>query len=157
MSNSVKDIVSGSALLALSIAVYVTSLEIRQILPFGVCSGFFPRIVAVLLAFVSVIIIVQGLRTRATEKGEKSTRGEDGALWVVFATLLLIGFYVAFLEFLGFIVTTFVYLVGQFAVLAPRERRNWIAFIGISAVVSFCTYYVFYHFFHLILPTGIFG
>lgn len=157
MPSSMKDIVSGGVLFALSIVMFIASFSIRRVLPIGVSSGFFPKIVAVLLAFVSVLIVIQGFRARAREKGTAGEQAGCGAGQVVLATLFLLGFYVALLQTLGFVITTFVYLVGQFAVLAPKDQRKWIPFIAIAAVVSVGTYYIFYNLFHLILPTGIFG
>ncbi len=157
MSSNVKDIISGSVLLVLSISMYIASLGIRKILPFGVSSAFFPKVVALFLAVISILIIAQGVRSYRQEKGTIFKLSDKKVGGVVLATLLLLGFYVFSLEFLGFVLTTFVYLVLQIGVLAPPRQRNWTVVAIISAVVSLGAYYSFYHLFHLILPTGFWG
>ena len=157
MPGSTKDIISGAVLFILSLIMFVYSFSIRQVFPMGVSSGFFPKIVAVFLAVVSVFIVIKGLRNRAREKEPETKTDEKKAAHVVVMTLCLLAFYVSFLQTLGFILTTFIFLVCQFAVLAAKEQRNWFAFVVLAAVVSFGTYYAFYNLFHLILPIGIFG
>lgn len=161
MTKGMKDIVSGSILFALSIAMFVAGLDIKKVLPVGVGSGFFPEVVGAALGLIAALIVVQGVRALGSEGGRQAapagTDAGTGAGWVVLATLLLIGFYVAFLKPLGFIPTTFLYLVGQFTVLAPKGQRNIVAFVVVAAVVSVATYYLFLKVFELMLPTGILG
>lgn len=158
MTKAMKDVVSGSLLLVLAAAIFVAAFDIEKVLPVGVGSGFFPKVVAVVLAMVAGLILAQGLRAAVREgRRPASTAPANGAGRVVAATLVLIGFYVGCLEPLGFIPTTFLYLFGQFAVLAPKGRRNPTAFAAVAAIVSVGTYYTFLTVFDLMLPTGILG
>lgn len=159
MTKAMKDIVSGSVLFALAATMFVAAFDIKQVLPVGVGSGFFPKVIAVVLALIAALIVAQGGRALVRERRERRhpMASANGAGQVVAATLALIGFYVACLEPLGFILTTFLYLTGQFAVLAPKEQRNLVAFAAVAAVVAVGTYYTFLEVFDLMLPPGILG
>ena len=156
MREGSKDVLSGTILFVFSIAMFWNASHIERILPIGVGSGFMPEIVAAMLTLVSAVIVFNGVK--ANRRG--GTAGgflQRDQLPVVAATFVLIGAYVACLEVAGFLVSTFVYLTLQFAVLAPRGERNWVRFAVVGAVATVGIYYAFVELFDLILPVGILG
>lgn len=151
-----RDVLSGTILLALATGIFILGAGIKRILPIGVGSGFFPKVVAVLLAVVALSIIWSGWKALRVDGGVVARLSREQCR-VVFATLALIGLYVFLMEPVGFLVSTFVYLVCQFAVLAPSEDRHWKWFIGIAVAATLLIYFAFVYFFDLILPVGILG
>jgi putative tricarboxylic transport membrane protein len=148
--------VSGSVLFALAVAMFIASLGIKKMLVVGVGSGFAPRLAAVLLAWVSVGIVVKGFRALSTDTERRRDRTPGGG-GLAFATFVLIVLYIGLLEKVGFIMMTFVYLIGQFYVLAPKGDRHLISFIIVGAMVALAIYYTFVKVFDLMLPAGLLG
>lgn len=76
----------------------------------------------------------------------------------VLTTFALIACYVFFLDKLGFIITTALYLIGQILLLATKkQRKRWYLIIPFSIVIAVVIYYVFYYGFSLLLPAGLLG
>jgi len=155
MRSGVKDIVSGGALFGLAVAMLVGALGIKKTLLVGVGSDFAPLLVATLLIWMSASIIVRGVRALPAEAGKPA--GTAGGGRPAAATFVLIAFYVALLERVGFIITTALYLVGQFYVMAPREDRRPVKFVVVAVAVAVATYYIFVAAFDLMLPSGWLG
>ena len=156
MKKGTKDIVSGAVLLVLAIAMLSTSLQIKKVTPIGVSSGFVPALVAMLLAAISLIIIFNGYRALQTDSAKRD-RLLPSQLGTVLGTFFAIGIYVFCLGAVGFLVSTFVYLVAQIGILSPPRERHWLKFAAISGVVTAVVYYVFLEVFDLLLPVGILG
>ena len=156
MREGSKDVLSGTILFVFAIAMFWNASQIAQILPIGVGSGFMPEVVAVILAVISVMIVFNGVKANRVSGTVQAGLPREQFL-VVGATFVLIGAYVACLESVGFLVSTFVYLTLQFATLAPRGERTWIRFVAIGAVATVAIYFAFVELFDLILPVGILG
>ena len=158
MKKSQKDLVSGFVLLGFSALMFGVSLNIKKVLMVGIGSGFVPAMVAACLAVTSVCVIARGYRDRRSEKEALPGAAGDGKNWLpVVATFCLIALYIAFLEKVGFLLMTTLYLFGQFWVLAGRNHRRVVMFLIISAVASLTIYYTFVKAFDLMLPAGILG
>lgn len=75
-------------------------------------------------------------------------------------TLALIAVYIFCLEPVGFMLSTFVYLIVQMIVLADdshRKKKDIVLFVIISAIVAVGVYMLFTRVFYLMLPRGILG
>ena len=75
-------------------------------------------------------------------------------------TLALIAVYIFCLEPIGFLLSTFVYLVIQMLVLADeshRKKKDILLFVLLSLVVSAGIYLLFTRVFYLMLPSGLLG
>ena len=123
----------------------------RTVLTIG--PGFMPHIIGAVLLLLGVVLTIQAVRTQAPPPPSKP---QDRRVPVL-VTLLLLILYVAFLEVLGFTLTTAWYLTLQFAVLA--KDRTWkrlsiyvLASVGGSLVITV----IFSRFLRLYLPQGIF-
>ena len=125
--------------------------------------GFYPAMIGImafgllaLIAFFDLQAIVKGKDATPKEGGkpEKNTQNR-----VVGLTILLIVAYIATLDFLGFIVGTFLYLTLQICLLCPKKLgiRSIVLFGIVSAVFSAAVFFIFSEFFQLLLPSGILG
>ena len=137
-------VISALTLLALALAALLESSK----LPFGTFSspqpGFFPLILAIFLAFFSVLLLAQEI---------SQTDGEGGAslggvaLWkrISLAVGALVAFGLLF-ETLGYVLSTFLFIAF---LLRAVERQKW----WLVVVVAFCTSLVIYLLFGLLLNT----
>ena len=150
------DLASGVFLFLISIVLYVGAMNVKtlEVSTFG--SGFFPKIVAILLALTSLPIILGGIKQAKTD-GEE-VRAAGNPRWkAVVATFVLMMAYAALLPYIGFIITTAVYLFLQINILSEDRHRRQILFAVISLVSAVVIFYLFVKVFNLMLPAGILG
>jgi len=137
-------VISALTLLALALAALLESSK----LPFGTFSspqpGFFPLILAIFLAFFSVVLLAQEIPQ--TDKETGALLG-GVALWkrIVLAIGALVAFGLLF-ETIGYLLTTFLLIVF---LLRAVERQKW----WLVVVVAFCTALVTYLLFGILLNT----
>ena len=155
------DLLAGSFIFLFSIALFAGAQNVKTLAVSRIGSGFFPSIVAVLMAIVSIPIIAGGIKT--AKAGSKNKEAGDEAkenkpkLMAVLATFALMLGYAAALPPLGFPISTAVYLFLQMLILSAGQRRRFILFAAVSAASSVAIYYLFVLVFHLMLPAGILG
>jgi len=138
------NVISALTLLALALAALFEASK----LPFGRLSapqpGFFPLILAILLAIFSLVLIAQAI---GGSKEESAATRQGSATWkkIVLAVGALVVFAVLF-ESLGYIISTFLFIAF---LLRAVEGQNWM----LIAVVAFSTSLVTYLIFGLLLET----
>jgi len=105
---------------------------------------FFPRIILVLMLFLSVGVMIVG-----TKEEFKPISGEQ--LLVVVATLGLTGLYIYAISAAGFLLSTIV-----FVFLLPwlLNYRNWKVITIITICYPVAIWYIFEKFFMIILPSS---
>jgi putative tricarboxylic transport membrane protein len=145
-------VISAVTLLGLAL----TALLEASKLPFGRLgspqAGFFPLILAVLLAIFSLILMVQAIAGRK----EKSWASHGpAAIWkkVVLAIGALVVFGLLF-ESLGYILSTFLFIAF---LLRAVERQKWSLVVVVACLTSLTTYLVFGLLLNTPLPGGILG
>jgi len=150
------DLASGIVLFAFSIVLFVGAMNVKtlEVSTFG--SGFFPKVVAVMLAFASLAIIFGGIKTARAEAEAEADKGNPR--WkAVLATFAIMVAYAALMPFAGFMITTALYLFLQINILSEGRHRRPLLFVGVSLVTSVGIYYLFVKAFNLMLPAGILG
>lgn len=162
MKRKYLDLVSGFAFLALAIALYFGSKNVKTLDVSRFGGGFFPSIVAVLLAITSLGIILGGIAQAGKPNKEEPQANTESSLeksrrWAVLVTFLLMFGYALLISKLGFIITTALYLFIQINILSPKKSRHQLLFAIISVLSSIIIYYTFVKLFNLMLPAGILG
>ena len=152
MRASVKDIVSGIVLLLIAVGVFVLALQVPIIVPIDTGSGFFPKVVAVLLGIVSLPILAGGLRQYAKEKGSPQATAQYVNVFGVTASIASMAIYIVLLDSLGFFIASAIYLLIQFCILAVNNRKNMVRICLLSLGVPIVVYVIFVHGFDMILP-----
>jgi putative tricarboxylic transport membrane protein len=128
-------------------------IEVRK-LPFGRVSapqaGFFPLILSVLLAIISLLVLVEALKGR-----EDSSVVWERLSWKRISLALGALFAFAFLfESLGYLVTTFLFVAFLLRVL---DREKWRLTVAVAFSASFLSYILFGLLLHTPLPAGFMG
>ncbi len=143
------DSVIGAVLLLLSLAVFWHTWSFPAIPGQAYGAALFPRAVSFGLAIVSVLLIVQGLRS-----GERLLRLEATAghrLLAFATTIAALFFYVFFSDRLGFVVCSILMLIAL--LWAYGVRRALLLPLAIGATLVIHT--GFYTLLHVPLPWGV--
>ena len=111
---------------------------------------FFPAIVMGLIFVLGLCRLVIGVRMART--GEKGTTLQFPAKSLL--TIGLIAAYAFSFKSLGFVLSTFAYLILQMAVLWEGKKKPWLILL-VAVAGSLGVYLVFVHLFHVMLPTGL--
>ncbi|MDV2682877.1 tripartite tricarboxylate transporter TctB family protein [Alkalihalophilus lindianensis] len=160
------DGVASVFLLAISVLMFVATYSIQQMTVSNIGADFAPRLVAVGLFILSVILLITSIRKQKNPKATLEEEVEEdeeidasqpiSKKSVLLTTGLLIG-YVALIPIIGFLLMTAIYLFLQMYVLAEKSHRNIVLFLVVSIVSSGLIYYCFKSIFYLRLPAGILG
>ena len=158
------DGISGVLLLIVSIAMLVATFSFQTMTEARIGSDFMPRVVAGLLAAMSLILIVSAYRKRGGSAEECITATTEEELdddsksyrTVIYSVLLMVG-YLALMPFIGFLVTTAVFLFLKMWLFSDKSKKKFVIFIAISIIASAVTYFVFRSIFYVMLPVGILG
>ena len=151
--------VAGLVCLALSIFLLVLSRGLPQSSFVPVGPDFYPRIVLVIMAVLSAMLVVSDLWPRrpqepAVASGEAQAP-EKRNYRLVGATYAVFAGYVILLPLMGYRVATFVFMAAlQAAIEPPRSAHRW-GVVLVSALVSAAvTYVIFDGYLSVLLPRG---
>ena len=136
---------SGFFFFALSLFVIWESLRVGLGKAHQPGSGFISFWTAIILAFLSLLLIVQSWKLSELKK--------PLSFRVVLGLIFLFAYSLVF-KSLGFIVATFLLVAVLFRL---GEARRWWVLIGMSALVTLLSYLVFGRLLHVYFPRGILG
>ncbi len=167
------DVMVGIVWLAIAIFYLVSATGIKVFTGAGstiISSRTIPYLWGICLALLSLSLIVRGVRKKRTEQGSETDHidepgeGEKGKTHLfqnktfpVVATFVLLTLYAAAMKPIGFLISTFCYLLMQIPVLTPKEKRKPMTVLLVSAVSAIVIEWVFLHLLNVPLPTGIFS
>ena len=145
-----KDGWTGLCVLAASLVLLGLTIGLRDnpLVPIG--PGFYPRIVLGLTAALAVMLVLFDLLgTR------KASAAGDANHLLVLVVFVIVGLYVGLLPFLGFRLSTLLFVPAlQVALELPRDRRGW-AMVAVTALVTTLVAYVlFERYLQVLLPRG---
>ena len=150
MSEKTKGIITSILFLAFSAVMIVFARQYKPMMKNDLGSGFFPMVVGIAMAALSVLRLILALREK---KGEVKKSGDD--LMGGLATTILIGGYCIAFNPVGFIISTMIYLFLQILVLTPKEKRSWPITIAISVIAPIAFYVLFVYAINTPLPKGL--
>ena len=115
-------------------------------------TGFFPKTLIILLLLLSLVLLVQALRQKAVEQGGVKIANEG---WIRIASTLaiMIGFALV-LEWLGFLLSTFLLMVLLLRVI---EAPRWSKVFTVALMTALISYGLFAWLLGVPLPAGILG
>jgi putative tricarboxylic transport membrane protein len=155
----IKDLIFGCAALILSVFYLVCSTQIKtrpKLTPGYASARIVPVLLGILLAVLSVLCLIQGVRKLKTKAGEEPhdqpRKGDVTAVLLTFAVIIA---YIAALSPLGFCLSTALYLFVQMLVLAPKDKRNVALFAAVSVVFTAVIFVAFRIGLQQLLPRGV--
>lgn len=152
MSIKLANVVAASVLALLGLFFVASSIPIYQTrFGGGPGPGAFPLWVGLVLTVSASAYLVSSLRSTDSGPFMSAAPGEKG--WLIWTGLSLLG-YVALMQFLGFALTTFLFIAFQIRVIGRYGVIFSLIFSLVSAVA--CAY-LFRVGLNMSLPTGIIG
>jgi putative tricarboxylic transport membrane protein len=150
-----KDFFSGFFLLLLGVYLAFRSMQLSVWSRFGPDEGFIPLLTAVIIIGISLVITIKSLSlTRGQEKEEtlEKQKKEIGSVFKVSLYIVLIILYGLFLEKVGFLITSALFL---FIMLKYVEKQSWkmTTFAGLASIIT--SYLLFVYFLGVLLPRGL--
>jgi len=147
------DYISGLVLFGSAVILFFAALRLPLMSQFGPGSGFFPVILSVLLAFLSLIIIIQAYwKNRHVKNPEKTPKilGPQKKKYFIYLGLFIafsllfekLGYFLSMVLFLGFI-------------LKYVEKQSWKTTCGIIILSGLVSYFLFVKFLAVPLPEGV--
>jgi putative tricarboxylic transport membrane protein len=125
-------------------------------LPFGTVrvpqTAFFPKTLALLLAVLSFILLIQALA--GTETSRSSEKIDTAGWFRIGATLATLAGFALVLEPLGYLVTTFLLMV---LLLRAIEAQSWRKIIVVALATALISYAIFAWLLGVPLPSGVLG
>lgn len=121
-------------------------LPTPALVPIG--PGFYPRILFAVMAALSVLLLVSGLRHR------QGTPAEPASHRLVLITFAIFIAYLFLLPALGYRLATVLFVGGLQAALDPPRGARWAVVLVIALATSLVTYYVFEVYLSVLLPRG---
>jgi putative tricarboxylic transport membrane protein len=112
--------------------------------------GFYPRIVLGLTALLSLWLLISDFYSKKQPREKEKLNYNLVAL--MFAAF---GLYCAALPFLGFRVSTALYVAASSALLEPpKGMKGWLRVLVLALLTSFLTHFVFENYLSVLLPRG---
>ena len=150
-----KDFFSGSFLLLLGFYLCFRSMQLSVWSRFGPGEGFIPLLTAVIIICICLVIIIKSLSLTRGHEAEKTLdkqKRQIGSVFKVSLYIVLIMLYGLFLEKVGFLITSTLFL---FIMLKYVEKQSWrmTTFVGIASIMT--SYLLFVYFLGVLLPRGL--
>lgn len=157
MTEKKKDFVSSIVVLGFAGILYqaASGLPTRNSVSKVLNTGFYPQLLAIILAGLSVLLLISSLTKKATDKDSDGFFKNRGALSLFLLTLFLLVLFPLGMEALGFIVTCFIFVLIMVLLLSGKEQRNIVASIIVALGITLLTYGVFKSLLGIPFPTGI--
>lgn len=153
-----------TAVLSLITVVYlISAIQIGPPMKDGnMTASFFPMATAVIMLIALVCAMVQEVKRKKGMKTEEGTEQESSALFsksyagislgAIGVVLLTAGYLLAF-DMIGYIVSTFSYVLLLICLFAGELKKNWVMKLIAAVVITSVGYLLFEVFFQVRLPT----
>jgi putative tricarboxylic transport membrane protein len=115
--------------------------------------GFLPFFSGIVLIFISLFVLIPALRARETAEKKAFFPERDSFRKVLFALAALVAFGIA-MEYAGFLITTFFFMIFVTRIMEPKGWRLIIVLAFLTAVLS---YLLFVILLEVQLPKGLLG
>ena len=154
-----RDGIAGLICLALAVGMLVLTRGLPQssFVPIG--PDFYPRIVLVIMAVLSAILIASDLWRQRSQVAPADAGAapapEKRNYRLVAITFAVFAGYVVLLPLVGYRLATFIFMAALQAVFEPpRSARRWAVMLVSALASSAVTYIAFEHYLSVLLPRG---
>jgi putative tricarboxylic transport membrane protein len=143
------EIVFGSIFLSLSVLFFALTFQFPEV-TIALSPTVFPRFVTASLAFLSLLLLAQGILKRLDGRGEKRRVQMDRPYAIRFVLLSTIAFvYTRILETTGYLMATPLFIAGTMLVF---NEKKWHRIVWVSILTTAVLYGVFRMIFRVPLP-----
>ena len=156
-----KDLILGVVMLLFSGFYLFFAQQIKtrpKLTPSYASAKIMPTLLGILLAVLSVVCIIQGIRqmkAKNKEEEKETKKASKGDMMAVLFTFAVIIGYILIMPLIGFILSTVLYLFLQMLILAPADKRNYVMFIIVAVVFTAIVFVAFRIGLQQLLPRGV--
>ncbi|MGH8736520.1 MAG: tripartite tricarboxylate transporter TctB family protein [Burkholderiales bacterium] len=150
-----RDGIAGLVCLALSLGMLALTRGLPQSAMVPVGPGFYPRVVLVMMAVLSLMLLIFDLRAGRAGRpgGAKPALPPNYRLVAITFSAFIV--YVVLLPPLGFRIATFLFVAAlQWLLERPRGMRRWALLAVIALATPLLTHLAFEHYLSVLLPRG---
>jgi len=157
-----RDTIAGLICLVLCLFLFYLARGLPQssLVPIG--PDFYPRIVLGITSFLSALLIVMDLlsarRNPDAVTAEPTPASQAAApknYKLVTLTFIVFGLYIALLPWLGYRISTFLFVATLQPLLEqPKSPRGWIIVLVTATATAFVSFIVFEEYLQVLLPRG---
>ncbi len=156
MTQKNKDLLASLIFFAFGMFIYIMAIPIETILDKDLGSGFMPKVVAVAIMVTSLSKAVTVLLNKNSDYcNKKIAKKEDSDFMGGVLTIVALAAYVLLFDFLGFILSTGLYLFAQIVILSGKEKFKLVPTLAISICAPVIIYVLFVYAISMPLPNGI--
>jgi putative tricarboxylic transport membrane protein len=141
---------TGLAALVASLVLFALTLDLKPnaLVPIG--PGFYPRIVLGLTAVLAAALVI--FDWRAPKAPPSAARPNYELVTCVF---VIVGLYAGALPYLGFRISTFLFIAAlQGTLEPPRGARAWLLLLVSALITTLASYVLFERYLQVLLPRG---
>ena len=145
-----KDGWGGLAVLAASLFLFALTLGLKDnpLVPIG--PGYYPRIVLGVTAALALALVVMDF---LAPKVRAAAQGLNYLL--VIEMFVVFGLYIGALPYMGFRLSTFLYVAATNLLLEPpKGARGWARVLAVALVTTVVVFYVFERYLTVLMPRG---
>lgn len=155
MSKHDRDFWCGVVTLIFSVLLFIASFSVKQFVTEVLGPEFMPRLVAVVLFILSILLILTNISARKEGGPEYKEQPIKTNLPLIMTIILLVLYALAIKPF-GYPISTSIYLTLQMLLLTQWKfiKKQILLFVLISVVSAGTIYTLFYKIFYVFLPTG---
>ncbi|MDQ0256626.1 hypothetical protein J2S74_004048 [Evansella vedderi] len=156
------EILIGIVIIILCIIIYFQSGDFPYFNEVHLNAGSFPKLIAILLAFLSLILVISKVKELLSKRAELEK--VDVKVYVkklikeyklVFFTLFSLLGYIFLMQYIGFIVTTILFIIVTGYVIGPKSKKDLLIISLVSVIITFSVYAFFQNVLHVRFPTGV--
>ncbi|MFA5852184.1 MAG: tripartite tricarboxylate transporter TctB family protein [Spirochaetales bacterium] len=156
MKKKTRELLLGALMLGIGALYLALTLGIPR--KGGIDASFVPFVLSAIILLLGTLQTVGALRIKneGANGQEKTESKEKVDTPTVLKTIFLILVYVAFLNKIGFVIMSILYLFIQFIVLTPAyKKKNYLMYAIVAIVSSVSIFLIFRYIFDLMLPAGL--
>ncbi len=148
-----RDAVVGGLLALLSLFLLLETREIPHPPLIPISPAFYPRVILSVFLLLSLLLVISGVRAHR-RVGQWDWRTWFARYRLILGSFLLFGLYTLVLSFLGYLLSTLLFVTVMQWLLGRRGLRRLPGVLAVAVGASVGTYVVFQLYLHVLLPRG---
>lgn len=157
------EIIIGLVLIALGLLIYIQGGNLPSLNEAFFNAGSFPRMIAAMLILLSFILILSKLnelRKKKPAEDKVSNKEKLAAFYkeykLVILTTAVFFVYIFLLQFIGFVVSTILFIIGTAILIGYRKRKEVVTISAVAVILTLTIYFFFENVLYVRFPSGIF-
>jgi len=118
-------------------------------------TGFYPKMLAIILAFLSVLMIIEAVIKQYVQKKAEAWWSTKSAFSMFAITFILLVLYPFIMKYLGFATASYIFITSMTWMLSDKGKRSPLAIGGISLLLTAIVYIIFKMVLSIPFPQGI--